>query len=80
MIRTQIQLTEEQARRLRVVATERGVSVAAVIREVLDRHLSSAERGLSSRARAIASIGGFRSGRSDVAETHDQHLADAFGQ
>jgi plasmid stability protein len=80
MIRTQIQLTEDQARRLRIVAKERGVSVAAVIREVLDRHLTSAERGLSARAKMIASVGGFHSGRHDVAERHDDYLVDAFDQ
>jgi plasmid stability protein len=79
MIRTQIQLTEDQARRLRVVATERGVSVAAVIREALDRHLTTANRP-SIRDKAIAAIGGFRSGRHDVAEAHDEHLADVFSE
>ena len=80
MIRTQIQLTQEQARRLRVVASERGVSVAALIREALDRYLATADRSASVRDKAIAAIGGFHSGRHDVAEAHDEHLVDAFSK
>ncbi|MGH2555074.1 MAG: ribbon-helix-helix protein, CopG family, partial [Actinomycetota bacterium] len=33
MIRTQVQLTEEQARQLKRVAAERGVSLAEIIRQ-----------------------------------------------
>jgi hypothetical protein len=43
MIRTQIQLTEEQARRLKAMAAERGTSVAELIRQGVDDLLQLAE-------------------------------------
>lgn len=78
MVRTQIQLTEAQARALKRAAAERGISMAAVIREVLDRSLATAADDATHR-RALAAIGRYSSGRSDVAEEHDTHLAEAFG-
>lgn len=42
MSRTRVHLTEEQAERLRRVAAERGLSMAAVIREAVDQ-MSAAE-------------------------------------
>jgi predicted DNA-binding protein len=40
MIRTQIQLTEEQAARLKAVAARRGISMAEVIRQAVDSAVS----------------------------------------
>lgn len=78
MIRTQIQFTEEQATALRRLAAERGVSIAELVREAVDRQLM--ETGTAARRRrALAAVGGFRSGRGDVSVDHDAHLADAFG-
>jgi hypothetical protein len=77
MIRKQIQLTEEQAESLRRLASERGLSMAAVIREALDRAIGVDEVARR-RERAIAAIGGFRSGLHDVSERHDDYLAEAF--
>ena len=74
MVRTQIQLTEEQSILLKRVATERGVSMAQIIREAIDRHLGVPDR-LTRRQRAVEAIGGFRSGRSDVSAEHDRYLA-----
>lgn len=79
MVRTQVRLTETQARALRRAAAERGVSVAELIREAVDRHVV-AGGSEAQRRRAIAAIGGFRSGRGDVSADHDTHLAEAFGE
>jgi hypothetical protein len=79
MVRTQIQLTDEQADMLRRVAAERGVSMAGIIRELLDRSLGDAGREARSR-RALGTVGRFSSGIGDVAEEHDRHLADAFAR
>lgn len=79
MIRTQIQLTESQLDRLRRKAAAGGVSMAAEIRIALERHLEDSGNGTSARQRAISAIGGFRSGKSDVAVNHDQYLGEAFG-
>lgn len=79
MIRTQIQLTARQADELKRWADERGVSMAAVVREAIDEHLS--RRGGPSRedtvARAIAAAGCARSGSGDVSRRHDDYFVDA---
>ena len=81
MVRTQIQLTDEQARLVKQIAAERQVSMAAVIREVLDDSLRSHANVPSpaDRARvAIQAVGRFRSGTGDGATAHDKHLATAY--
>jgi Arc/MetJ-type ribon-helix-helix transcriptional regulator len=76
MIRTQIQLTEEQAQALKELAAGRRTSVAELIRESVDELLykvggiDEAER----RRRAIAVAGRFRSGKGDISENHDEYL------
>ncbi|MDP8943934.1 MAG: ribbon-helix-helix domain-containing protein [Actinomycetota bacterium] len=77
MVRTQIQLTDGQAAGLKRLAVERGVSMAALIREAVDRTLAEGDMAARHR-RALAVAGKFRSGRSDVSERHDDYLADAF--
>jgi hypothetical protein len=80
MVQTQVQLTEEQARALRNLASARQVSVAALIRQSVDTLIrSSGEIDIEERRRrAIAAAGRFRSGASDVSAKHDEHLADAL--
>ncbi|MGH9167878.1 MAG: ribbon-helix-helix protein, CopG family [Acidimicrobiia bacterium] len=75
MIRTQISLTEEQMQRARRRAARRGVSLAALVREALERLLedSSAEHR---RARAKQAVGGFRSGHTGTSERHDEVLGE----
>ena len=78
MERTQISLTSEQARELRRLARARGTSMAALIREAVDRTYTVGSGAGARWRRALESIGGFRSDRADVAERHDEALADAF--
>lgn len=79
MIRTQISLTEDQARRLRRVASRRGVSMAAVIRDAIDRVIpASSDEQIQRIDRALALAGKFDSGLSDVSERHDDYLAEAL--
>ena len=52
--------------------------MAALIRDAVDRTYGSGDAEGRWR-RALDSIGGFRSDRSDVSERHDDALADAFG-
>ncbi len=79
MIRTQIQITPEQARALKHLAAKEGKSVAELIRLSLDDMLRAGSprdpEELRRRARAAA---GKLSGPEDLAEKHDAHLADAF--
>lgn len=80
MIRTQIQLSEQQAQSLKETAARRGVSMAELIRQSIDQLLGK-EGDLSQtdlRRRAASVAGRFRSGRTDVAIHHDEHLAEAF--
>lgn len=81
MIRTQIQLTEEQARRLRKESARRGVSVAELVRTLVDRGLEEDATGREDRYRRAASlVGQFRDrdGARDVSRRHDDYLAEAF--
>jgi hypothetical protein len=80
MERTQISLTEEQARRLRRLAKRRRTSMAALVRDAVDRAYPPAGRADERWARALAAVGGFHSGRSDTSEEHDRDLAEAFGE
>jgi len=79
MERTQIQLTPEQVDRVKEAAADKGISIAAYIREAVDSRLS-AERSVHDRDRAIEAIGGFRSDRSDVSRRHDDYLDDAYSE
>ena len=79
MVRTQIQLTDEQARRLKGLAAERGVSMAALVREGVELVLAEPDREELWR-RALAVVGKYRDleGATDVAENHDRYLEDAY--
>lgn len=81
MVRTQIQLTEQQARRLRAHARERGVSLAEVIRRCVEKGL--AEETPSRAAlyeRAARVVGRFpdRRGARDVSSRHDRYLDETY--
>ena len=80
MERTQISLTSEQARELRQIARKRHTSMAALIREAVERTYGADGSDEARWLRALEAVGGFRSGRSDVSERHDDALADAFGR
>lgn len=82
MIRTQIQLTDAQARALKRLAANRGVPVASLIRESVDllvRSAGTVDEG-EQRRRAIAAAGRFRSGQQDLASDHDRYLPDTYAQ
>jgi Arc/MetJ-type ribon-helix-helix transcriptional regulator len=83
MIRTQIQLTEEQASKLKRLAAARHVSMAKVIRDAVDR-LPDRDDRAERFARALEAIraGSFHDveGKTDVAERHDEYLADIYEQ
>ena len=77
MIRTQVQLTEAQARALKALAARQS-SVAELIRQSVD-HLIRQSGGVDvaeRRRRAIAAAGRFRSGRPDIGVRHDDYLEE----
>jgi hypothetical protein len=78
MTRVQVNLSAAQLLELRRRSAESGLSVAEMVREAVGLWLEQDERRLRVD-RAIASIGGFRSGLGDLAENHDQYLDDAAG-
>lgn len=74
----QIQFTEEQARELRREASERGISIAALTRQVVDGYFRE-RTGLTpeqNKQRLLDVLGSFESSHTDVAENHDEHIAD----
>ena len=72
MIRTQVSLTEEQMARLRREARRRGVSLAAVVRDAVDRSVPDDELARVDRLeRALRAAGSVASGTGDVAAHHD---------
>ena len=77
MIRTQIQLTEEQARELKRMAAERGISVSALIREAIEKAVA-VDDGPAKRQRALGAVGRFRSGAKDISTEHDRYLSEDF--
>lgn len=77
MIRTQIQLDEEQGAALKRLAVERGVSIAALVREGVDLLLAGAGGDADWEA-ALRVVGRHRGPGGSVAEDHDRHLEEAF--
>jgi len=80
MVRTQIQLTEDQAKTLKRLAHSRHLSVAELIRQAVESLIRSGggvdleER----RKRALDIVGRFSSGKRDISREHDNYLAEAF--
>jgi len=81
MIRTQIQITPEQARALKRLASKEGKSVAELIRISLDSMLRAG--GIRDqddlRHKAIAAAGKLN-GPQNLAANHDDFLAEALDQ
>ncbi|MBI4860208.1 MAG: ribbon-helix-helix protein, CopG family [Candidatus Riflebacteria bacterium] len=82
MVRTQIQLPPAQARALKSLAASRGISMAEMIRLAIDEMLRT--KGQKPREelwdRALEVAGRYRSGRHDLSEKHDEHLAEVFDE
>jgi predicted transcriptional regulator len=80
MVRTQIQLTEQQARRLKQLAAAQGRSMADLIRSSVDALLARPEviDDEVRRTRALRAVGRFRSGVRDLSSQHDRHLVEVL--
>ncbi|OFW65030.1 MAG: hypothetical protein A2135_03785 [Actinobacteria bacterium RBG_16_67_15] len=79
MIRTQISLEPEQMERARREAERRGISIAALIREALDRVLGD-QAARERVARALAAPGRFHSGTGDTSDRHDDVLGSLWSE
>ena len=82
MVRTQIQLTDEQAREIKKVAVAKGVSVAEIIRRAVEGVIKSSTKADTEerQRRALEVVGKFRSGKRDVSKKHDAYLTEAYGK
>jgi hypothetical protein len=79
MVRTQIQLTEEQIRELKSLSARQGKSIAELTRISVDDliHRSGGTDPAELRQRAFQ-VAGKLNGPSDLFTSHDQYLAEAF--
>lgn len=68
-------MESEQMARARREADRRGISLAALIRAALEEFLDDESRR-TRQERALAAIGGFRSGTADTSIDHDEVLAE----
>ncbi len=73
MIRTQVQLTEEQHAFLRRQARETGRSLSDLVREAVARFETAAR---APKERALRLLGAFEADRTDVSVHHDTYLAE----
>ncbi|MEF9426985.1 MAG: ribbon-helix-helix protein, CopG family [Candidatus Mariimomonas ferrooxydans] len=80
MIRTQIQLTEEQVKTLKKIANKKQVSLAELIRQGVNALMRlSGEVSIEERKkRAIVAAGCFHSGKQNISAKHDEYLTEAF--
>jgi hypothetical protein len=80
MIRTQVQFTEDQMRALKELSYQEHISIAELTRQALDYWLQNRQAlpDAETRRRARAVVGRFHSGRMDVSERHDEHLAEVY--
>ncbi len=80
MVRTQIQLTEDQAKALKRIAQSRHLSVAELIRKAVDTVIkSSSVIDIEERdKRAMEIVGKFGSGKRNVSKKHDLYLTEAY--
>ena len=82
MVRTQIQLTEDQSRLLEAAAARKRTSDAELIRQgveaVLDREMEPSPEEVVRRA--IRAAGSFRSSRHDVSLHHNDYLDQSYSE
>ena len=82
MLRVQIQLTDEQARAIKRIASAKGVSVAEVIRRAVEGVIKiSPKADMKERQkRALDIVGKFKSGKRDVSKRHDAYLTEGHAK
>jgi hypothetical protein len=80
MIRTQVQLREDQLKALRQMSAATGKSTAELIRNGIDQYLAAKRVSDAGDRieRAIRVAGMFSSGLAGVSAEHDRYLAEAF--
>jgi hypothetical protein len=79
MIRTQIQLDEDQYERLKSLAKSRSQSISQLVRDGVEQLLTAADRR-QAWDRLLQSAGSCHDpdGKADVAVRHDEYLTEAY--
>ena len=77
VVRRQIQFPEDQHQQLRRLAAQRGVSVAALVRQLVSNSLRDDEQAVRWE-HALSVVGRFHSGHSNVSAEHDRYLDETF--
>ncbi len=81
MLRTQIQITDEQHRLLRAAAQREGVSISEAVRRCITRFFQEeAPQRKDLYARAANLVGKLedQDGAKDLADRHDDYLTEAY--
>ena len=77
MVRTQIQLTEEQLEKLKELSHMNRESMASLIRKAVDSFLSTGAKPKSSLYKqAVTLIGKYEAVESDISTKHDDYLTE----
>jgi hypothetical protein len=80
MIRTQIQLTEDQVQKLREISLSSNESVASLIRNAIDRFLATGKPNRKAQYRQAMSLSGkYKTEQPDISVKHDRYLEEDFG-
>ncbi len=81
MIRTQVQVEDDQMEWLKSRAKEQGVSVSKLFRESVKLYIKAMTKPpKDKKKRAMRAIGKFSSGKTDVSVKHDSYLTDTFSE
>jgi len=81
MVRTQIQLTDEQADAITKIAKSRRISIAEVIRQAVNNTIKTNTVDAAELCRrSIEVTGKYRSGKRDVSGEHDKYLAELLAE
>lgn len=82
MIRTQIQLPEDQFRLLKEIALRKKVSMAEVIRQSIEVYIHNAgEPTLDDKYEQLLSVvGKYTSNITDLSTNHDDYLAEIYAE
>ena len=80
MVRTQIQLTEQQAKILHEIAAKEGVSIAKLIRQSVDAFIQSKKSKVKPILieKAKEAAGKYHVEIKDLAKNHDRYLVEDF--
>jgi hypothetical protein len=82
MVRTQIQLTMEQARDLKKMAQARQISLSKLVRQAVDNLIKSNTRTDSQeiKKRTLEIVGKYHSGEKEISKKHDAYLAEYYSK